>query len=221
MENKYAPVTLSEVAWWAKRAKRVPYPKAQDMQRLLLLRATECGVSSPDVMDVIDGMLDPFAEEDRDMRRELMAEELRRKGVLEMEKIDADDDQIVMAIKWTLPNFKSDRDWGGPYRILVDYCDFPPAKTEFVKRFARMGIYPKDNKVAVERPLPPAIRGTEWCDHQFSYQAIQKGVKLDWPDTYYGWMNSDTQENDFLDRLSIAKIFKDNLIKAVRGLGQH
>jgi hypothetical protein len=134
-----------------------------------------------------------------------------------MEKIEADDDQIVQALKLTLPRFQSDWDWGGPYRILVDCCDFPPGKADFVRRMARMGVYPKDNYPKnLEHSMPPAIRGTEWHDHQFSYQAIQKGVSPDWPDTYYGWMNSDIQDRDFLDRRSIAKIFKDNLLKAVK-----
>ena len=217
MEIKYDSVTLSEALWWAKRAKRVPYPEAKDMQLLLLSRAVEVGVSSPDVMDVIDGMLDHFVEEERKMKRELMAEELRRKGILQQEKIDADDDQIVKAIKWTLPKFKSDRDWGGIYRILVDNCDFPPGKADFVRRMARMGVYPNDDyQKDLVRSMPPAIRGTEWYDHQFSYQAIQKGVKTSWPETYYGWQNSDIQDADFLDRRSIATIFKANLLKAVK-----
>ena len=135
---EYEPETLSEDLWWAKRAKSVPYPEAKDMQLLLLSRAVEVGVSSPDVMDVIDGMLDHFVEEERKMKRELMAEELRRKGILQQEKIDADDDQIVKAIKWTLPKFKSDRDWGGIYRILVDNCDFHHGTSDFVTRIDRM-----------------------------------------------------------------------------------
>ena len=206
MEIKYDSVTLSEALWWAKRAKRVPYPEAKDMQFLLLSRAVEVGVSSPDVMDVINGMLDHFVEEERKMKRELMAEELRRKGILQQEKIDADDDQIVKAIKWTLPKFKSDWDWAGIYRILVDNCDFPPGKADFVRRMARMGVYPNDDYPKdLVRSMPP-----------FSYQAIQKGIKTSWPDAYYGWQNSDIQDRDFLDRRCVAKIFKANLLKAVK-----
>ena len=217
MEIKYDSVTLSEALWWAKRSKRVPYPEAKDMQFLLLSRAVEVGVSSPDVMDVINGMLDHFVEEERKMKRELMAEELRRKGILQQEKIDADDDQIVKAIKWTLPKFKSDWDWAGIYRILVDNCDFPPGKADFVRRMARMGVYPNDDYPKdLVRSMPPAIRGKEWYGHQFSYQAIQKGIKTSWPDAYYGWQNSDIQDRDFLDRRCVAKIFKANLLKAVK-----
>jgi hypothetical protein len=217
MENKYDPITLSEAKWWANKAKTVRLQRAEEMQSFLLSRAAEVGVSSPEVMAVINGMLDPFVEDERQIRRELIAEDLRRKGILEMEKIEADDDQIVLALKLTLSRFQSDWDWGGPYRILVDCCDFPPGKADFVRRMARMGVYPKDNYPKnLEHSMPPAIRGTEWHDHQFSYQAIQKGVSPDWPDTYYGWMNSDIQDRDFLDRRSIAKIFKDNLLKAVK-----
>ena len=216
MENRYEPITLSEANWWANRAKTARRQEAEYMQRFLLSRAAEVGVTSSEVTAVINGMLDPFVEEERQMMRELMAENLRRKGLLEMEKIDADDDQIVQALKWTLPKFQSDWDWGGPYRILVDCCDFPPGKADFVRRMARMGVYPKDNyQKNLEHSMPPVIRGTEWYDHQFSYQAIQKGVSPDWPDTYYGWMNSDIQDRDFIDRRSIAKTFKANLLKAV------
>lgn len=217
MENKYDPITLSEAVWWANRAKKVRRQDAENMQRFMLSRAAEVGVSSSEVTDVINGMLDPFIEEERQMMRELMAENLRQRGLLEIEKIEADDDQIVQALKWTLPKFQSDWDWGGPYRILVDCCDFPPGKADFVRRMARMGVYPKDNyPKKLDHSMPPAIRGTEWHDHQFSYQAIQKGVSPNWPDTYYGWLNSDIQDRDFLDRQSIAKIFKDNLIKVLK-----
>lgn len=217
MENKYDPITLSEANWWANRAKNVRRQDAENMQRYLLSRAAEVGVSSSEVTAVINSMLDPFVEKEWQMMRDLMAENLRRKGLLEMEKIEADDDQIVQALKWTLPKFQSDWDWGGPYRILVDCCDFPPVKAEFVRRMARMGVYPKDNYPKnLEHSMPPAIRGTEWHDHQFSYQAIQKGVSPYWPETYYGWLNSDIQDRDFLDRRSIAKIFKDNLLKAIK-----
>lgn len=217
MENKYDPITLSEAVWWANRAKKVRRQDAENMQRFMLSRAAEVGVSSSEVTDVINGMLDPFVEEERQMMRELMAENLRQRGLLEIEKIEADDDQIVQALKWTLPKFQSDWDWGGPYRILVDCCDFPPGKADFVRRMARMGVYPKDNyPKKLDHSMPPTIRGTEWHDHQFSYQAIQKGVSPNWPDTYYGWLNSDIQDRDFLDRQSIAKIFKDNLIKVLK-----
>ena len=71
MEIKYDSVTLSEALWWAKRAKRVPEQNAKDMQLYMLSRAAEVGVSSPEVMDVISGMLDHFVEEEREMKRQL------------------------------------------------------------------------------------------------------------------------------------------------------
>ncbi len=216
MENKYDPITLSEANWWANRAMKVCRQEAEYMQRFLFSRAAEVGVSSPEVTAVINGMLDPFVEEERQMMRELMAENLRRKGILEMEKIEADDDQIVQALKWTLPHFKSNFDWGGPYRILVDCCDFPPAIVDFVRKMASMGIYPKDNKPEdINRSMPPSITGDEWCGHPFSYQAVQKGIKADWPKDYQGWMNSDRKDRDFIDRRKCAATFKANLIKAV------
>lgn len=217
MESRYDPMTYSEVVWWTNKAKTLPRRNAEDVQRFLLSRAAEVGVASPEVLEAISGITVRFVEEDREMRRELMAEELRRLGTLQQEKIDADDDQIVQAMKWTLAKFKSDWDWGGVYRILVDCCDFPPEKTAFVRRFARMGVYPKDNTVKnLDHALPPAIRGTEWHDHPFSYQAIQKGVSPEWPQTYYGWLNSDIEDRNFTDRREIAKTFKENLIKAVK-----
>lgn len=217
MENKYDPMTYSEVLWWAHKARRLPRKDAEDIQRNLLFRAMEVGVSSPDVRDVIDGITDRFVEEDREMRRGLMADEMRRLGIMQQEKIDADDGQIVQAIKWTLPKFNSDWDWGGIYRILVDCCDFPPGKADFVRKFDCMGIYPKDNSVKdLKHGLSPSIRGTEWYDHQFSYQAIQKGVNAAWPKTYYGWLNSDLTDRNFIARRDIAKKFKENLIKAIK-----
>ena len=161
-------------------------------------------------------MLNPFVEEERKMRREIMAEDMRRRGMLSQEKIIAEDDQIIQALKWTLPKFKSHKDWGGCYRILVDCCDFPVPITDFVRRMARMGIYPKDNNPNdIDYSIPPSIKRDEWCGHQFSYQAVQKGMKNDWPDTYLGWQNSDIQDRDFCDRLDIAKIFRENLLIAV------
>ena len=216
MENKYDPITLSEAKWWANKAKTVRLQRAEEMQSFLLSRAAEVGVSSPEVMAVINGMLDPFVEEERQIRRELIAEDLRRKDILEMEKIDADDDQIVQALKWTLPHFKSNFDWGGPYRILVDCCDFPDPVVAFVRSMARMGIYPKDNKPKDIVPsMPPSIKGDEWCGHPFSYQAVQKGIKEDWPKDYQGWVNSDRKDRDFIDRRKCAATFKTNLLKAV------
>lgn len=217
MEKQYEPMTLSEVSWWVNKAKNLPRPDAEDIQRYLLDRALDVGMSSSDVRDKICSITDRFVDEDNETRRQLMAEDLRRKGILEQEKIDADDDQIVQAIKWTLPKFQSDWDWGGLYRILVDCCDFPAAKTDFVRRMARMGIYPKDDKPKdLKRLVPPSIRGTEWYDHPFNYQAVQKGVKPSWPDSYFGWQNSEIQDRDFLDRRTIAKTFKSNLFKALK-----
>lgn len=217
MENKYDLVTYSEAVWWANKAKRMTRKDAENMQRLLLFRVAEVGMSSPDVMDIINGMTDRFVEEDREMRLELMAEELRRNGVMQQETIDADDPQIINALKLTLPKFKSNYDWGGPYRILVDCCDFPPGLADFVRRFARMGIYPSDDSVKdLDHSVAPTIRGTEWFDHKFSYQAIQKGIKADWPKTYYGWLNSDITTRDFMDRRDAAKLFKANLIMTVK-----
>lgn len=215
MDKKYDPITLSEAYWWARTAKGSSPHEAKEMQRLMLLRSAKVGVTSPDVNAVIEDMLAPHIEEEKKLMKEVMAEELRRRGTLQQEKIVADDDQIVEAIKQTLPKFQSDWDWGGIYRILVDCCAFPSAKTDFVRRLARMGIYPKtDGEIKdLDRFLPPAIRDTEWCGHRLSYQAIQKGVKTDWPDTYSGWLNSDIQDRDFTDRRNIATTFKSNLIR--------
>ena len=214
--DKYAPIELSEAYWWANKTKTMTKQDAENQQRLLLFRAAEVGVSSPEVMDVINGITDRFVEEERKMMREIMAEDMRRRGILSQEKIYADNDQIIKALKWTLPKFNSDWDWGGCYRILVDCCYFPVPITDFVRRMARMGIYPKDNKPSdIEYSIPPSIQGDEWCDHKFSYQAVQKGVKIEWPDTYFGWQNSEIQDRDFIDRCRIAKIFRENLLKAV------
>ena len=223
-KNTFIPLTFSEAQHYAYMAKRLPPDQADLIQSLLRRRALEAGIDGDrmEVMEVIDSITDRFVEEDRAMRRELLAEQLRREGLLQQEHIDADDDQIVQALKWTLPKFKSDWDWGGPYRILVDCCDFPPKYSDFVRRMARMGVYPKDNVVKnsdgteLSRPIPPAIRGTEWCDHPFSYQALQKGINRDWPKTYVGWQMNDSQTQDFLDRRDAAKLFRENLLRAAK-----
>lgn len=215
MNNDCPPLTYDEALSWAKYAGSLPRSDADIVQRGLMKRYVESRCTSLEVWGVINSITDRFVEEDRDMRRKLMMEDLRRRGIVEQEHIEADDDQIVQAVKWTLPKFQSDWDWGGVYRILVDFCDFPATKTDFVKRFARMGIYPKDNSVKdFERNMPPAIRRTEWCEHQFSYQAIQKGVNPNWPSTYYEWKKSELANRDFTDRRDIAALFLKNLVNA-------
>ncbi len=211
----YDPISLSEVYWWADKAKTVTRQDAENIQRLLLSRVADVGMSSPEVKDVINGITDRFVEEEKRMLRELMADDLRRRGLLAQEKIYADDDQILQALKMTLPRFKSDWDWGGIYRILVDYCGFKDKITDFVRSMAHMGVYPKDNKPSdINHSIPPSIRGDEWCGHPFSYQAVQKGIKKEWPGRYWDWQICDIQDRDFVDRRSIAKIYKDNLLRA-------
>lgn len=217
MEKNYEPMTYSEASWWANKAKKMSHKDAENIQRFLLQRVLEVGVISSEVNDIINGITDRFIEEEREMMRQMMAEELRRRAILDEERIEADDDQIVKAIKWTLPKFKSDWDWGGIYRILVSCCDFPTVKTDFVRRMAQMGIYPDDNQPKdLDRVLPPAIKGTEWHDHKFSYQSIQKGIKSSWPLSFSGWLQSDLADRDFVDRREIAKIFKENIYKAIK-----
>ena len=138
MENKYDSISISEAYWWANKTKKMTKSDAENIQRLLLSRVAEVGVSSSDVIDVINSITDRFVEDEREMMRELMAEDMRRRGILSPEKINADDEQIIQAIKMTLPNFKNDWDWGGCYRILVDCCDFPVRISDFVRRMARM-----------------------------------------------------------------------------------
>ncbi len=217
MNKEYSPLSYSEARHYTDMTKKMPRDEVEFVQRLLQRRALEAGVCSPDVLEVISSITDRFFEEDREMRRKAIEEDLRKRGVMEQTHIDADDDHIVLAIKWTLPKYHSDWDWGGIYRILVDFCDFPVTKTDFVRRMARMGIYAQDNYVKnLDHPLPPAIRGTEWHEHQFSYQAVQRGVDPSWPPTYYAWKNSDITTRNFTDRLDIATIFLRNLFKATK-----
>ena len=199
-------------------AKYAPRKDAEVLQRFLYQRAAETGGCSPEIIAKISSITDRFRDEENEMLRKIMAEDLRRRGIMDQQKIDASDEQIVKAIKLTLQKFESDRDWGGIYRILVDFCNhlgFKAVKTDFVKRFALMGIYPTDNVVKdLERIVPSAIKGTEWHEHKFSYSAVQKGIDSSWPSSYKEWVECDIMTRDFLDRKSIAKIFLDNLIKA-------
>lgn len=208
----YSPITLSEVRHYADMCNNVPRDQAEFMQNLLLRRALETGVTSHEVLEAITGISDRFAEEDRAMRRKAIEEDLRRRGTVELDPIDADDDQILKAIKKTLSKFNSDKDWGGIYRILVDFCNFPPAYSDFVRRFDDMGIYPIDDIIkGIKRCGIPAISVYEYHDHRFSYQSLQKGIKTTWPKTYVGWMNSHKTDRDFINRKNIATTFYNNL----------
>ena len=216
MNKEYSPVSYAEARHYVDIAKKLPRSEAVVLQRVLLRRAQEAGVSSDNVYPLIYSITDRFVEEENEMRRKIMEDEIRRKGIMSEETIDADDDQIVAAIKMTLPKFKSDWDWGGVYRVLVSCCDFPPVKTDFVRRMARMRIYPKDNIVEITNRSVPAIYQDEYHGHPFSYQAVQRGCPNDWPQHYREWRNSDIPSNDFSDRKAIAAIFRDNLIKAMK-----
>ena len=147
MNKEYSPLSYSEARHYADMTKKMPRDEAEFVQRILQQRALEAGVGSSDVLEAISSITDRFYEEDLEMRRKAVAEDLRKRGVMEQAHIDADDEQIVLAIRWTLPKFHSDWDCGGIYRILVDFCDFPATKTDFVRRMAKMGIYAQDNYV--------------------------------------------------------------------------
>lgn len=210
--SEYKPIDLSEVRHYADLCKSSPRDEAEVMQNFLMRRALGTGVTSHEILEAIQSISDRFVEEDRAMRRKVIEEELRCRGIIASDPIDADDKQIVAAIKKTLSKFNSDRDWGGIYRILVDYCSFPPNYAKFLRRFDEMGIYPTDNVVTgIKRCVIPAISELEYYNHQVSYQALQKGINYDWPQTYIGWMNSYKTDRDFIDRRNIATIFYNNL----------
>lgn len=210
--KEYSPIILSEAQHYADMCKDATREEADVIQKFLLRRTLETGVTSHEVMEAIQSISDRFVEEDRAMRKKAIEEELRRHGTMPLDSIDADDDQIVAAIKKTLPKFNSDKDWGGIYRILVECCDFPSAYSDFVRRFDDMGIYPTDDVVkGIKRCGIPAISERDYYNHRFSYQALQKGIKTTWPKTYMGWMNSQITDHDFIDRRSIATIFYKSL----------
>ena len=216
MNKEYTPITVSEAYHYADIAQNLPRNDAEAIQRALYIRAFETKCTSSEILGAIQSITEHFVDEDREMRRAVIEKDLRLNGLLKQEHIDADDDQIVIAIRKTLPNFQTDSDWGGIYRILVDCCDFPPVKAVFVRRMARMGIYPEDNIVnGIERSIRPQIRGDEWCNHSFTYQAIVKGVSNLWPKTYKEWMISDLKDRDFIARREIATIFFNNLIEVI------
>lgn len=210
--SEYKPIDLSEVRHYADLCKKAPREAAEVMQNFLMRRALETGVTSHEILEAIQSISDRFVEEDRAMRKKVIEEELRCRGIIASEPIEANDNQIVAAIKNTLPKFNSDRDWGGIYRILVDYCSFPPNYSNFLRRFDEMGIYPTDDTIAgIKRCGIPAISEREYYNHKFSYQALQKGINTHWPQTYIEWMNSYKTDRDFIDRRNIATIFYNNL----------
>lgn len=216
MDKEYSPFTMLEAHYWAEAALNMPLHDVEQLQRFLRQRALDVGCDEG-VPDVISGMTDRFVDEEREMLRKRMDEQVRRWAIKEQQRIDASDEQIVKAIKKTLKAFESDWDWGGVHRILVDYCHhlgFSTTKTKFAERFARMGIYPKDNTVKVDRSAPPAIFLDEYCGHQFSYQAIVKGLDPYWPSSYQDWKMSNITTNDFIARRKIAETFLRNLVEA-------
>lgn len=206
--KEYSPLTYSEASHYADLCKRSTREEAETMQRFLMKRALATGATSTEVQEAIQSITDRFIEEDREMRRRAMEDEMLRSGVSKQQKIDADDGEIVEAIKKTIPQFQSDRDWAGIYRILVDFCDFPPKLSDFVRRFDRMGIYPTDDAVkGLEKRVIPAINEHDYCGHRFSYQALQKGLNQFWPQTYWEWLNHQSAERDFVNRRTIATTF--------------
>ncbi len=217
MEQEFSPLSMSDARYWLQASKTMPRGDVENLQRFLRQRALDCGYEEG-VPAILTSMTARFQDEEMEMLRKRTDEYVRRLGILEQQRIDATDEQIVKAIKWTLKDFESNKDWGGIYRILVDYCHhlgFTSEKTKFVKRFARMGIYPNDNVVKdIDRPCPPAISKDEYCGFVFSYYAIDKGVGPYWPSSFIEWQKSDRTTNDFIARKKIAALFLKNLVKA-------
>ena len=207
------PLTYEEALSYRDIAAELPRNEAEVIQRALYQRATKDGVSSDKVLPVINSITKRFVEEEREIIKQCIDERLRKQGIIGLQMIYAEDDQIVEAIKMTLPHFKSDWDWGGIYRILVDTCQFPSTKTDFVKRMAEIGIYAEDNTVKFSRPIPPSIKKDEYCNHPFSYQNVQKGISTHWPATYQEWLRTPNPDQDLCNRISIATVFYNNLIK--------
>ena len=207
------PLTYEEALSYRDIAAELPRNEAEVIQRALYQRATKDGVSSDKVLPVINSITKRFVEEEREIIKQCIDERLRKQGIIGLQIIYAEDGQIVEAIKMTLPHFKSDWDWGGIYRILVDTCHFPSTKTDFVKRMAEIGIYAEDNTVKFSRPIPPSIKKDEYCNHPFSYQNVQKGISTYWPATYQEWLRTPNPDQDLCNRISIATVFYNNLIK--------
>lgn len=219
MGSEYSPVTTQEALYWQHKSRQLPRSDVELLQRHIQQRALDVGCEEG-VPGIISSMIDRFADEERDEMRKQMAEYVRRQGIMEQQRIEATDEQIVAAIKKTLPDFESDWDWGGVYRILVDYCHhlgFSATKTKYVERFARMSIYPKDSIVKVDRFAPPALYQDDYCGHPFSYQAIVKGLDTYWPTSFREWKTSEITTKDFLARRKIAEIFLRNLVRATEG----
>ena len=89
MKNKYEPISISEAYWWADKAKTMPRKDVETMQRLLFARIVDVGVSSPEVTDIINGMTDRFADEERQIMKQCINERLMKQGVLGMQIIYA------------------------------------------------------------------------------------------------------------------------------------
>ncbi len=216
MQQEFRPLTMLDVLYWQKVSKHMTKEEVGQLQRFLWQRALDCGCEEGVPM-VISGLTERFVDEEREMFRKRVEEHIRNLSIADQQRIEANDEQIVQAIKTTLKDFESEKDWGGIYRILVDYCHhlgFTTTKTNFVRRFAQMGIYPKDNVVDdIERTISPTIYKDDYNGNPFSYYAIDKGVNPYWPSSYKDWQKCDITSNDFIQRRKIAALFLKNLLK--------
>lgn len=206
------PLTYKEALSYRDIALTLTRGEAEVIEKALMKRALNDGVASEKVMPVIYSITKHFVEDEREMMKKCIEEDLRKHNYIRVQNINAEDEQIVEAIKITLPQFKSDWDWGGIYRILVDVCQFPSKKTDFVKRMAEIGIYAQDKTVAFVRSIAPTINKDEYCNHPFSYQNVQKGTSPQWPATYQEWLRKQDPDQDLRNRIAIATAFYNNLI---------
>ena len=73
MKQEYRPLSMLDVLYWQKVSKQMPRNDVEHLQRFLRQRALDCGCEEG-VPVIISGMIDRFADEEREMLRKRMDE---------------------------------------------------------------------------------------------------------------------------------------------------
>lgn len=171
------PISLEECKCCVKYAKSLPsYEQAVFMETYLYQRAN----NDTEVLKEIAGIRHYFSEE---IKQGAIAEackkiEARLRSHLELPRFLLNDDQIAKAIIETQKDMRSNRDWFGYYRILVDFCDYPSTMTKFSTRISRL-----DFPGPLKFPCDYSIKKTNGS----FYQGLKNGGSCDWPAKYIKW----------------------------------
>lgn len=188
------PVPREELEVLVRQAKRLPtYKDAAPW--LELMERDFRGVYNPEAFAMIDSVERHFIEQDRQQLKEEISQQVNRafNEHFRQDGFELSDESVAAAIYATTKYMRNKADWGGLYRILVDYCKWPMAYKDFEIRQQKLNLK-LSQKIA------------------FDYQSLVKGFGRNWPKTYRGWQTYDTSDDPTLDhRRRVATKFLENL----------